>query len=124
MTKKAVLSEIQVTLDVIGGKWKPLILHYLQENGTKHYSEILRYLDSAPKKTLTAQLRELEADKIIKRTVIPTVPVQVEYSITDYGKTLFPILDVMCAWGYVNQTNYNVKHPTCPINEQTEQVKE
>lgn len=102
MTKKAVLSEIQVTLDVIGGKWKPLILHYLQENGTKHYSEILRYLDSAPKKTLTAQLRELEADKIIKRTVIPTVPVQVEYSITDYGKTLFPILDVMCAWGYVN----------------------
>lgn len=124
MTKKAVLSEIQVTLDVIGGKWKPLILHYLQENGTKHYSEILRYLDSAPKKTLTAQLRELEAGKIIKRTVIPTVPVQVEYSITDYGKTLFPILDIMCAWGYVNQTNYNVKHPTCPINEQTKQVKE
>ena len=68
--------------------------------------------------------QELEADKIIKRTVIPTVPVQVEYSITDYGKTLFPILDVMCAWGYVNQTNYNVKHPTCPINEQTKQVKE
>lgn len=101
-----------------------MILHYLQENGTKHYSEILRYLDSAPKKTLTAQLRELEADKISKRTVIPTVPVQVEYSITDYGKTLFPILDVMCAWGYVNQTNYNVKHPTCPINEQTKQVKE
>ena len=118
MTKKAVLSEIQVTLDVIGGKWKPLILH------TKHYSEILRYLDSAPKKTLTAQLRGLEADKIIKRTVISTVPVQVKYSITDYGKTLFPILDIMCAWGYVNQTNYNVKHPTCPINEQTKQVKE
>ena len=85
MPKKEVLSEIQVTLDVIGGKWKPLILHYLQENGTKHYSEILRYLEDAPKKTLTAQLRELEADKIIKRTVIPTVPVQIEYSITDYS---------------------------------------
>ncbi|WP_256097551.1 winged helix-turn-helix transcriptional regulator [Lactobacillus crispatus] len=108
----------------MGGKCKPLILHYLQENGTKYYSEILRYLDSAPKKTLTAQLRGLEADKIIKRTVIPTVSVQVKYSITDYGKTLFPILDIMCAWGYVNQTNYNVKHPTCPINEQTKQVKE
>ncbi len=124
MAKKEVLSEIQVTLDIIGGKWKPLILHYLQENGTKRYSEILRYLEDAPKKTLTAQLKELEADKIIKRTVIPTVPVQVEYSITNYGKTLFSILDVMCAWGYVNQANYDVKHPTCTLNEKTKQIKE
>ena len=73
---------------------------------------------------MTAQLRELEADKIITRNIIPTVPVQVEYSITDFGKTLFPILDVMCAWGYVNQANYDVKHPTCPLDDHTKQSKE
>ena len=59
MAKKEALTEIQITLNTIGGKWKPLILHYLQNEGTKRYSEILRYLETAPKKTLTAQLREL-----------------------------------------------------------------
>ena len=54
MAKKEALTEIQITLNVIGGKWKPLILHYLEKTGTKRYSEILRYLDTAPKKTLTA----------------------------------------------------------------------
>ncbi|MFR3753061.1 MAG: winged helix-turn-helix transcriptional regulator [Enterocloster sp.] len=93
---KIVSSEIEVTLKVIGGKWKPLILHYLQYGGVKRYNEILRYLGTAPKKTLTAQLRELEEDGIIDRTVIPTLPVQVEYSITEHGKTLFPILSLMC----------------------------
>ena len=82
---KIVSSEIEVTLKVIGGKWKPLILHYLQYGGVKRYNEILRYLGTAPKKTLTAQLRELEEDGIIDRTVIPTLPVQVEYSITEHG---------------------------------------
>lgn len=124
MVKKEALSEVQVTLDVIGGKWKPLILHYLEKAGTKRYSEILRYLETAPKKTLTAQLRKLEADNIIKRTVIPSVPVQVEYSITNHGRSLFPILDVMCAWGYLNEGNYDIKHPTCEYNDQTRQLKE
>lgn len=124
MSKKEALSEIQVTLDVIGGKWKPLILHYLETNGTKRYSAILRYLENAPKKTLTAQLRELEADGIIKRKVIPTVPVQVEYSVTNHGRSLFPILDVMCAWGYLNGQDYDIKHQTCEYNEQSRQRKE
>lgn len=86
---KIVSSEIEVTLKVIGGKWKPLILHYLQYGGVKRYNEILRYLGTAPKKTLTAQLRELEEDGIIDRTVIPTLPVQVEYSITEHGRHFF-----------------------------------
>ena len=123
MQKKEVLTELQVTLEVIGGKWKPLILHYLQKNGTKRYSEIFRFLDGAPKKTLTAQLRELEADKIIERTVIPTVPVQVEYSITEHGKTLFPLLDIMCAWGYINQAGYQITHPTCPFDKKEQLLK-
>ena len=73
--KILVTSEIEITLRVIGGKWKPLILHLLQEEGAKRYNEILRYLRTAPKKTLTAQLRELEADGIVSRRVIPTTPV-------------------------------------------------
>ena len=124
MAKKEVLSEIQIPLEVIGGKWKPLILHYLELNGKKRYSEILRYLENAHKKTLTAQLRELEADGIISREVIPSTPVQVEYDVTNHGRSLFPILDVMCSWGYLNAHGYDIKHSTCEYNEQTRQVKE
>lgn len=60
--KITVASEIEVTLKVIGGKWKPLILHFLQYEGTKRYTEILRFVRDAPKKTLTAQLREVEEE--------------------------------------------------------------
>ena len=112
--KIRVTSEIEVTLKVIGGKWKPLILHYLQLEGQKRYHEIQHYLQTAPKKTLTAQLRELEQDGIIERIVIPATPVQVAYAITEHGKTLFPVLDVMCAWGNRNAGDrYELSHPTC-----------
>ena len=112
--KTVVTSEIAVTLKVIGGKWKPLILDYLQYHGAKRYSEIYRYVKDAPKKTLTAQLRELEADGILSRTVIPTTPPQVEYSFTEHGKSLFPVLDAMCRWGYENAGElYEVRHPSC-----------
>lgn len=112
--KTVVTSEIAITLKVIGGKWKPLILEYLRSEGPRRYSEILRYLETAPKKTLTAQLRELENDGIIERRVIPTVPPQVEYSLTRHGETLNQVLDAMCDWGYENRGgNYILSHPTC-----------
>jgi DNA-binding HxlR family transcriptional regulator len=112
--KKVVSSEIEVTLKVIGGKWKPLILQFLQHKGTKRYNEIMRYLGTAPKKTVTAQLRELEEDGIIERTVISTGQVQVEYSITEHGTSLFPILNVMCEWGYANMGNrFELTHAVC-----------
>lgn len=112
--KIRVTSEIEITLRVIGGKWKPLILHLLQTEGEKRYSEILRYLEKAPKKTLTAQLRELEMDGVIKRTVLPTTPVQVSYAVTPHGESLFPILDALCEWGYANSDGrYEMTHPTC-----------
>ena len=110
--KIRVTCEIEVTLRVIGGKWKPLILHLLQHEGAKRYSEILRYLESAPKKTLTAQLRELEADGIIARTVAPAGPVQVEYSITPHGETLYPILEAM---NFLMKVDFPVRTgPTTP----------
>lgn len=115
MTDKIqVTNEIAVTLKVIGGKWKPLILEYLRKEGTKRYSELFKYLEDAPQKTLTAQLRELERDGVITRTVIPSVPPQVEYSLTEHGMTLNPVLDAMCDWGYRNRNkNYILSHPTC-----------
>lgn len=115
MEKIKVTSEISYTLKVIGGKWKPLILEYLKDHGTKRYMEILRYLENAPKKTLTEQLRELEEDGIIERHVVPTVPVQVEYTITAYGTSLYPILDAMCDWGcgHFDNARYELSHPTC-----------
>ena len=94
-----VTNEIEITLKVIGGKWKPLVLRYLRDEGEKRYSEILKYLGSAPKKTLTAQLREMEASGLLTRTVYPEVPPRVEYTLTELGRSLKPILDAMQDWG-------------------------
>ena len=78
-------------------------------------------MGQAPKKTLTAQLRELEEDGIIVRTVIPTVPVGVQYAVTKHGETLYPILDAMCDWGYENiGDRYQLTHATC--SEEQEQT--
>ncbi len=78
--------------------------------------------ESAPKKTLTEQLRELEEDGVLERTVIPTVPVQVEYTVIDFGKTLFPLLDAMCDWGYehLDSEKYELMHPTSDGDAQQE----
>lgn len=87
---------------MIGGKCKPLILHYLIEEGTKRYSELQNFVVNIPKKTLTVQLRDMEADGLIIRTVYSHVPPKVEYSATELGKSLYPILEAMCDWGHKN----------------------
>lgn len=76
-----------------------LILHYFMENGPKRYNEIQKFLQTVSKKTLTNQLRELEDDGVIKREVYPTRLILVSYSITEHGRTLYPILEAMCEWG-------------------------
>ncbi len=97
-------STIKTTLDVMGGKWKPLILYLLQEK-TLRFSELQKQIDGITQKMLTQQLRELEADKIITRKVYPEVPPRVEYSITKHGKSLIPILLTMEKWGRVHRQN-------------------
>src|SRR6266852_3741034 len=91
-------SPVQTTLDVIGGKWKPLILWHLSEK-TLRFSELNRSINGITQKMLTQQLRELEKDGLIARKVYPEVPPKVEYSMTEYGKTLHPVLESMCDWG-------------------------
>ena len=89
---------VTTTLSVIGGKWKPIILYAIKKE-TKRFSEIKRLIPAISQKMLTQQLRELEDDGIVHRRVYPVVPPKVEYSLTDYGRTLMPILDAMVAWG-------------------------
>tara|TARA_Y100000588_G_C13444559_1_gene581317 strand:- start:8 stop:346 length:339 start_codon:yes stop_codon:yes gene_type:complete len=91
---------IDYTLEKMGGKWKPFILWYLGKHGVKRYGEIRRFIPKVSNKMLSQQLKELAEDKLIKRKDYKTVPPKVEYSITDQGKTLMPILDLMCSWGY------------------------
>jgi DNA-binding HxlR family transcriptional regulator len=89
---------VEASLDVIGGKWKCVILHHLND-GTKRFNELMRLMPDVTQRMLTRQLRELEADQILSRRVYPEVPPRVEYSLTEYGKTLEPILKMLCKWG-------------------------
>jgi DNA-binding HxlR family transcriptional regulator len=89
---------VRASLNVIGGKWKLPILWFLQQ-GTKRYSELQRLISPITPKMLAQQLRELERDSIIKRTVFPVVPPRVEYEMTAYGRTLQPMLKVLSDWG-------------------------
>lgn len=102
MKKIEVTCEIEVTLKIIGGKSKPLILYILIHEGPKRFNELMKSITQISQKTLTNQLRELEADNLIDRTYFPEVPPRVQYSITEKGRSLLPLLDMMCEWGAKN----------------------
>jgi len=90
---------IDATLDVIGGKWKPLIIYALNDE-TLRFSQLLDKLQPRiTQRMLTKQLRQLEKDGLITRKVYTQVPPKVEYSLTETGKSLMPILDQLCEWG-------------------------
>ncbi|HZG58949.1 MAG TPA: winged helix-turn-helix transcriptional regulator [Anoxybacillus sp.] len=91
--------EKELTLAVIGGKWKMLILWHLGKDGTKRFGELKALMPGITQRMLVNQLRELEADQIVQRKVYPVVPPKVEYSLTEHGKSLIPILDAMYEWG-------------------------
>lgn len=114
MTKIQVTCEIEVTLKIIGGKAKPLILYNLITKGPKRFNELLRSITKMSQKTLTNQLKELQEDELITRHVFAEVPPHVEYSVTDKGRSLFPILELMCEWGEKNTGNrYEIIDPQC-----------
>jgi DNA-binding HxlR family transcriptional regulator len=91
---------IDAAIAVIGGKWKPLVLYELRD-GTLRFSQILKGIQpKITQRMLTKELRELEKDGLITRKVYPEVPPKVEYSLTETGQSLMPILDQLCHWGY------------------------
>jgi DNA-binding HxlR family transcriptional regulator len=89
---------MDVTLAVVGGKWKASILWHLSQE-TLRFSDLQRVFSDTTRKMLTQQLRELEADGLVHRKVYPQVPPKVEYSLTDQGRSIYPILEMMCDWG-------------------------
>ncbi|MCG8532516.1 MAG: helix-turn-helix transcriptional regulator [Desulfovibrionales bacterium] len=89
----------ELTLSVMGGKWKPIILFHLSRAHVLRFGELGRSIDGITQRMLTKQLRELEADQIINRKVYKEVPPKVEYSLTELGKSLIPIFIQMREWG-------------------------
>ncbi len=96
---KTYYCSVELTLRIIGGKWKPIILFYLHKNGTRRFGELKKHMPNITQKMLTQQLRELEADGMVSRRVYPEVPPKVEYSLTKTGKSVGPILEQLCGWG-------------------------
>jgi DNA-binding HxlR family transcriptional regulator len=96
--KERLTCAVETTLDIIGGRWKVLILRELFQ-GIKRFNELHRSLHGITQKMLTQQLRELEDDGIVHREVYLQVPPKVEYSLTSTGKTLEPLLHAMHDWG-------------------------
>ena len=89
---------VEATLEIIGGKWKCVILCHLMR-GRKRTSELKRLMPTITQKMLTQQLRELEEHNVINRIIYNEVPPKVEYELTEYGWSLKPVLDSLCAWG-------------------------
>jgi DNA-binding HxlR family transcriptional regulator len=89
---------VEAALEVIGGKWKGVTLFHLLQ-GTKRFNELQREIGSVTQRMLTKQLRELEAAGLVHRKVYPVVPPKVEYSLTEKGRTLEPILILLKEWG-------------------------
>ena len=107
---------VEATLELIGGKYKALILWHLSE-GKLRFSDLRRVITATPK-MLTQQLRELESDQLVHREVYPVIPPKVEYSLTDLGRSLMPILTAMRDWGsgYLRKNNLE---PNCAMMAQT-----
>ncbi len=103
MTEKTLPAcPVETTLTLISDKWKVLILRDLMP-GTKRFGELKKSIHGVSQKVLTAQLRQMEANGLLQRTVYPEVPPRVEYSLTELGRSLKPVLDVMENWGTAYQ---------------------
>lgn len=103
--------EKELTLAVIGGKWKMLILWHLGKEGTKRFNELKKLIPGITQRMLVTQLRELESDFIIHREVYPVVPPKVEYSLTPQGESLMPILENMYEWGKTYKSFLDIAIP-------------
>lgn len=109
---------VEAAINIIGGKWKPVILWHIRDHPLR-FNEIRNNLPSITQGMLTRQLRELEADQVIHREIFAEVPPRVEYSLTDFGITVIPILDDLCEWGktYLSMNpDATLESKSCPFS--------
>jgi len=108
-TRRSRKNDCPVTfcLAKIGGKWKPLLIHLIR-NDVNRFGKLHQTIGGISKQMLTKQLRELEADGILSRKVYPEVPPRVEYTVTTYGESFFPVVDSMQKWGQKQMGQYKV----------------
>lgn len=114
---KQATCEIEVAFGVIGGKWKPMIIWFLCELGTLRFGQLHHLIPDITHKILTKQLRELEENDLIIRKIYSEVPPRVEYTITDKGNEVLPILDMMCDWSTKNNHfDYKLTYNLCEVD--------
>ena len=108
---------MELSLAVIGGKWKPLILWHLRAGGTMRFSALRRTMPIITQKMLTQQLRELESDGLVTREVYAEVPPRVEYDLTDLGRDIIPILESLCRFGREFEARFGVEDAAAPVEQ-------
>lgn len=101
-TSRIHVCPVETSLELLSGKWKPRILWKLHQKGVLRFGEFRRELPDITAKMLTQQLRNLEKDGLVNRKVYPQVPPKVEYSLSEFGETLKPVLDTIATWGTAN----------------------
>jgi DNA-binding HxlR family transcriptional regulator len=105
--KKSILS-VHDAMYILGGKWKISIVASLLW-GTKRYSDILKDVEGISGKMLSRELKEMEVNQLIKRTVLNTQPITVQYELTEYGETVKPVIDILAKWGYAHRKRITAK---------------
>ena len=105
--------DVEATLSVVGGRWKPVLVCHLLA-GRKRFGELCRLIPNATQRMITLQLRELEADGVVSRMAYPEVPPRVEYDVTEFGRTLQPILEAMQDWGSGFKTRMAERETSAP----------
>ena len=102
---------VEAAMDIIGGKYKAIILWHLIKDGTLRFSQLQRLIPQATPNMLSSQLKELEANNLIVRVLYPVVPPKTEYSLSEFGKTLIPIITALRDWGSLYFEHMNVQNP-------------
>lgn len=107
MDKKVFYCNVELTIDIIGGKWKPLIIYQIGKHEGIRYGDLKRKIPNINERVLTRQLRELEENKLIKRQIYDELPQRVEYSLCEITKSLAPILYDLGKWGKEYNKSFN-----------------
>ena len=104
---------VEATLGVLGGKYKAIIVWHLKESGVMRFSELQKAIPQATEKMLSQQLREMEADGLVDRRLFPVIPPMTEYSLTELGQSIAPVVDAMSDWGHLYFKHLGLPEP-CP----------